>query len=272
MPSLIPLSPTKASTWLDCRHRFRRQYVDRVSTPQRWAHQSFGLSVHAVLRDWFDLEAAERTRAAVTTLMRRSWLDIGYRDAEQAEQWQARAIAMVWAYVQSEAAQVEPHSRERSLGARTERLTISGRIDRLDVDGDDPDERGLVVVDYKTGRSAPTSDEARASMALAAYAACVRQSLRRPVWRVQLHHVPTGAVAEWAHTEATLQRHLDRLDRIGLEYADAQALAAAGEASADEVFTPNPGPLCGWCDHRASCPAGLRAAAAKEPWAGLPAD
>lgn len=231
-----------------------------------------GLSIHAVLRDWFDLEPGQRTRESVEGLMRRSWIPVGYRDAEQSAQWQRNAASMTWSYLQGPAGQVEPHSRERSLGARTEAITISGRIDRLDVDADDPQQRGLTVVDYKTGRSIPTPDDARSSMALAAYAECVQQSLRRPARRVQLHHVPSGTCVEWQHSEEGLQRHLDRLDRIGLEFASAQEVVASGDASADEVFTPSPGPLCGWCDHRDTCAVGMQAAAPKSTWAGLPSD
>lgn len=272
MGQLIALSPTKASTWLDCRYRFRRQYVDRVRVPQRWAHQSLGLSIHAVLRDWFDLEPAQRTQEAVRSLMRRSWIPVGYRTPEQSEQWEQQAASMTWSYLQDEVGRTEPHSRERSLGARTEAITITGRIDRLDVDENDPEQRRLTVVDYKTGRSVPTTDDVRSSMALAAYAVCVRQSLRRPADRVQLHHVPSGTRVEWQHTEAGLQRHLDRLDRIGLEFAAAQRVVDAGDASVQEVFTPSPGPLCGWCDHQESCAVGLQAAAPKQTWAGLPSD
>lgn len=240
--------------------------------PQRWAHQSLGLSIHAVLRDWFDLEPAQRTEDAVRGLMHRSWIPVGYRTPEQSEQWKRNAASMTWSYLRDEAGRAEPHSRERSLGARTGAITISGRIDRLDVDDDDPERRRLTVVDYKTGRSVPTTDDARSSMALAAYAVCVQQSLRRSADRVQLHHVPSGTRVEWQHTEAGLQRHLDRLDRIGLEFAAAQQAVELGDASAPEVFAPSPGPLCGWCDHQETCAVGLQAAAPKQAWAGLPSD
>lgn len=240
--------------------------------PQRWAHQALGLSIHAVLRDWFDLEPEHRSRDAVERLMQRSWIPVGYRSHEQSEQWQRSAASMTWSYLEGEGGQVEPHSRERSLGARTEAITISGRIDRLDVDGDDPEQRRLTVVDYKTGRTVPTADDARSSMALAAYAVCVQQSLRRPAQRVQLHHVPTGTIIEWQHTDASLQRHLQRLDRIGQEFAAAQEAVVTGDGSADEVFMASPGPLCGWCDHQASCAVGSKAAPPKESWAGLPSD
>ena len=80
----------------------------------------------------------------------------------------------------------EPVGTERTVGATTERLALSGRVDRIDQRGDE-----LVVVDYKTGRNPSTDDEARGSPALAAYVLGVRRTLRRPCNRVELHHLPS---------------------------------------------------------------------------------
>ncbi len=59
----------------------------------------------------------------------------------------------------------EPLGVERTVATRTDRIAVSGRIDRLDARGAE-----LVVVDYKTGRHILTSDDARGSLALAIYA------------------------------------------------------------------------------------------------------
>src|SRR3712207_9415689 len=78
----------------------------------------------------------------------------------------------------------EPVGAERQVAATTERLALSGRVDRIDQRGDE-----LVVVDYKTGRSASTDDEARGSPALAAYVLGVRRTLRRPCSQIGRAHV-----------------------------------------------------------------------------------
>ena len=46
----------------------------------------------------------------------------------------------------------EPAGVERTVGARTDRITFSGRIDPLVDRRDAGGGRELVVVDYKTGR------------------------------------------------------------------------------------------------------------------------
>jgi hypothetical protein len=44
--------------------------------------------------------------------------------------------------------------------------------------------------------------------------------------------------------------------------------AVAAGASPDDEFPTNPGSLCGWCDFRKSCPAGVEVPP-KEPWSAV---
>ena len=78
-----------------------------------------------------------------------------------------------------------------------------------------------MVVDYKTGRHLLTADDARSSMALALYALAAGRALRRPTHRVELHHLPTGEVLAWSHTDESLARHLGRAEDIAEECAAA---------------------------------------------------
>jgi RecB family exonuclease len=252
---LIPVSPTKLDVWQQCAFRFRLQYVEKVPVTGSWAHLSLGNAVHAALRDWFDDE--ERTPATGADLVRSHWSDLGFRDPEHSAHWREVAADMVAQYLALHG-DVEPHSRERTLGTVADHVTVSGRIDRLDErDGE------VVVVDYKTGATVPTADDARMSRALAMYALAVQRSLRRPAYVVQLHHVPSGLIAEHRHDDQSLARQLSRVDAIGRDIGVALA-------SDDPLaFAPNPGPLCGWCDFRAHCPSA--SAAPEQPrWAGLP--
>ena len=94
---------------------------------------------------------------------------------------------------------------------------------------------------------------------------------------MELHHLPTGTVHAWEHTDATLARHLGRAEDIAAECAAADQRYRDGltPAGQDEVFPPSPGPGCGWCDFRAVCPEGSAATPARRPWDGLepfPAD
>jgi RecB family exonuclease len=164
----------------------------------------------------------------------------------------------------------EPIGVERTVAARTDRLALSGRVDRIDVRRR-PDGEQLVIVDYKTGRRVPDQADVRGSLALAAYAVAASRVLRRPAHLVQLHHLPSGTVVEHEHTDASLARHVARAEAIAAEAQTAEEAWRGGLApvAVDEQFAPSPGRLCGWCDFRRNCPEGLAAGPPRAPWAGL---
>jgi RecB family exonuclease len=261
MPAkLFSCTPSRLSTWLDCPRRYKFVYVDRPVPPKGppWAHNSVGAAVHGALAAWWSLPVEDRTPEAAARLVRSKWIDLGFQDDAQSGRWRERAARMVSGYVAGLDPYDEPVGVERTVAMRSDRLAVSGRIDRLDRRGDE-----LVVVDYKTGRHLLSTDDARGSLALALYAMAAARTLRRRCVTVELHHLPTGAVISWEHTPETLERHLRRAEDVA---ADALAAQAAGD---DSAFPPNPGRMCGWCDFSAHCPEGRAAAAAQPSWAGL---
>jgi RecB family exonuclease len=276
---LYPCTPTRLSAWLDCPRRYRMSYLDRP-TPAKgppWAHNSLGAAVHNALAGWWRLPPARRTVAAAGTLVDRGWIDQGFADETQSVRQRERAIAMVEAYVARLDPADEPLGIERTVATRTDKIAVSGRIDRLDSRPAEADTEAegaeLVVVDYKTGRHLLTADDARSSMALALYALAAGRVLRRPCHRVELHHLPTGEIISWPHTAESLARHLSRAEDIAQECASADERMRDGlSADAyDEVFPPRPSPSCGWCDYLRHCPEGAAAAVRRRPWDGLAA-
>ena len=286
---LYPCTPSRLSAWLDCPRRYRMTYLDRPPPPKGppWAHNSLGASVHNALAGWWRLPLAERTVLAAGGLLERGWITEGFADAAQSATYRAIARQMVEAYVGGLDPADEPVGVERTVATKTDRIVLSGRIDRLDerpvAERDAPagaaGDAGqgaaggteLVVVDYKTGRHLLTVDDARASLPLALYALAAERVMRRRCRRVELHHLPTGRVLAWAHSTEALSRQLRRATEIAAECADADERFRAGLAPGrcDEVFPPNPRPACGWCDYLRHCPEGMAAAARHQPWDGL---
>jgi RecB family exonuclease len=279
---LYACTPTRLSTWLDCPRRYRMSYLDRPPPPKGppWAHNSLGASVHNALAGWWRLPRQERTVAAAADLLERGWLADGFADAAQSARHRARARQMVQDYVARLDPADEPAGVERTVAARSDLIALSGRIDRLDLrlpgggagrgalSAEDASE--LVVVDYKTGRHLLTVDDARSSMPLALYALAAGRVLRRPCRRVELHHLPTGRVLAWEHTQESLDRQLRRAEDIAAECAAADERYRGGPPAArDDAFPPRPGIGCGWCDFRGQCPEGMAAAGPRRPWDGL---
>src|SRR5215831_9678551 len=246
---LYPCTPTRLSAWLDCPRRYRMTYLDRPAPAKGppWAHNSFGASVHNALAGWWRLAVARRTVAAAGDLLERGWIDEGYADPAQSRQHRGKARDMVERYAGTLDPRTEPLGVERTVGAHTARIVVSGRVDRLD---------------------------ARRSLPLALYALAAARIFHAPCHLVELHHLPTGQVYAWEHSDATVARHVGRAEAIAAECEEADARFRAGLAGAevDQVFPPRPGPACGWCDFRAHCPEGSAAAPAHKPWDGLASD
>ena len=271
---LYPCTPTRLSAWLDCPRRYRMTYLDRPPAAKGppWAHNSLGASIHNALAGWWRLPLAQRTAAAAGRLVDRGWIDEGFADQAQSARYRERAAEMVQGYVAKLDPADEPLGVERTVATRTDKIAVSGRIDRLD--WRPAEENELVVVDYKTGRHLLTVDDARSSMALALYALAAGRVLRRPCHRVELHHLPSGEVLAWSHSDGSLARHLGRAEDIAEECAVADELMHDGLPAEryDEVFPPRPGTSCGWCDYLRHCPEGAAAAVTRRPWDGLSLD
>jgi len=270
---LYPCTPTRLSAWLDCPRRYRMTYLDRPPPPKGppWAHNSLGASIHNALAGWWRLPLAERTVAAAGRLVERGWIEEGFADQAQSARHRVRAIEMVQGYVAQLDPADEPLGVERTVATRTDTIAVSGRIDRLDSRPAGEMGTELVVVDYKTGRHLLTVDDARSSMTLALYALAAGRVMRRTCHRVELHHLPSGEVLAWSHSDGSLARHLRRAEDIARECASADELMRNGLPAErfDEVFPPRPSASCGWCDYLRHCPEGAAAAVTRRPWDGL---
>lgn len=281
---LFRATPTRLTTWLDCPRKYRFSYLDSRPKGPPWAHNSVGVAAHNALRDWWSDRVADRTATAAADLVRRHWIQDGFRDREQSVRWREATARVTADYAGGLDPTAEPRGVERTVAATTAVLTLSGRVDRIDERDSEDGGRELVVVDYKTGRRECTVDEARSSLALAVYLAGARRTFRLRSRRVELHHLPSGTVAAHEHTEQSLARHLARADEIGTEAAAAgrawrdglaarAADAADGDVAAndaiDAVFPPRPGPMCSWCDFRAHCPQGSDSSERLQTWAAL---
>jgi putative RecB family exonuclease len=262
---LFACTPSRLASF-DCPRRYRMTYLDRPTPPRgpAWAHNTVGAVVHLALHRWWLLARGRRTPPEGARLVERGWQGIGFRDDAQSRASLELAQHWVRRYLSERVdADVEPAGVERTVGATTGRLALSGRVDRIDDrDGE------LVVVDYKTGRRNLTDDDARGSQALALYVAAVRRTLRRGCRRVELHHLPSGTVTAFEHTDESLARQIVRAEQTADDIITATDTLASG-ADADDVFPPAPGPGCSWCDFRRHCPEGRAASADLDPWAGL---
>jgi len=271
---LFVATPTKLLTFADCKRKYRYTYLEKPQPPKGppWAHNTVGATVHETLADYWRWPVARRNPVEAVNRLRTNWRHEGFRDDEQSARWRERAAEMVKAYLDDVDPYAEPRGVERTVSFTTARASLRGRVDRID---ERPARSGegteLAIVDYKTGRRPLSPVDARSSLAMALYVLGARRVLHRPCTRVELHHLPTNTIAAADHDEESLRRHQRRAESIVDDAAAAEQCWQDGltPAEADELFPPEPSPLCGWCDFARLCPQGRRVAPPREPWAGL---
>lgn len=250
LPLPASLSPSKVASFKDCALAFRFSAIDRLpEPPSPWATK--GTLVHRALELLFCQPGPERTLPTALACLDRAraematdpeFVGLGL-DAEAAAEFAADAEVLVRRYFQLEdPTTVRPIGLELRLEAQVGSLTLRGIIDRLELDEDG----GLVVTDYKTGKTPGVTHEQSRLGGVHFYAFLCERVLGRRPSRIQLLYLaePVAIVAEPS----------DQSIR-GLEQRTAAIWKAVERACAAEDFRPRPSPLCNWCSFQDYCPA-----------------
>ena len=239
------LSPSALERYRLCPRLYRFLYVDGLWRMSRSSsRQAFGSSMHAALREFYRLPVGRRSLRMLLELFRRLWVRDGYRGKEQQQRERERGAEALRSWYARTDTTVVPRATELGLQAAWGDIVLKGRLDR--VDAEPGSGRGLVVVDYKTGRRPVSQEAADADEALTIYAALVERRLGRPVTRMVLDYVVAGTQVVTERPPEVLQRRLD------------EVLDTAATLRADQRYLPRPGPWCAGCDLLKRCPAGQR--------------
>ena len=131
---------------------------------------------------------------------------------------------------------------ELRLEADLGELTLRGVIDRLDLD----QTGGLVVSDYKTGRSPGPRHVQQRLHALHLYALLCQEVLGQVPQRLRLLYLRDGKVIEATPDEQSIRFASMRTHAVW---------RAVERACTTGRFDPRPGPLCSFCAFQTWCPA-----------------
>src|ERR1700743_2116070 len=130
---LVSCAPTRLNTRLGCPRRYRMSYLDRPGPPKGppWAHNSVGASVHNALAGWWRLALSRGTRPGAGALVTQGWIGEGFASDAQSARYRDWARSLVEEYVSGLDPADEPVGVERTVATRTDKIAVSGRIDRL---------------------------------------------------------------------------------------------------------------------------------------------
>ncbi|GAA3886606.1 RecB family exonuclease [Saccharothrix violaceirubra] len=248
------LSPSRAGDFKQCPLLYRFRAVDRLPEKPTRA-QVRGTVVHAVLEDLFALPKDERVPETARALVKPAWDRVRverpefaglFVDAEDGEEgaWLASAEGLLDGYFGLEdPRRFDPDARELLVEwEMPSGVLLRGYVDRVDV----APTGEIRVVDYKTGAAPREVNEAKALFQMKFYA-LVLWRLRGVVPRqLRLMYLADRQDLVYAPDEGELARFERTLEAIW------DAILRAAKTG---DFRPNPGRLCGYCDHKALCPA-----------------
>ncbi|GGR40380.1 putative RecB family exonuclease [Nocardioides luteus] len=248
------LSPSRAGDFTSCPLLYRFRTIDQLPEPPSEA-AARGTVVHKVLEDLFDLPADERTPRQARSMVEQAWEDVRSLDPalatlftsatdEAEESWLDSCRQVLRRYFDLEdPRRLEPAEREHYVEALLDsKLLLRGFIDRVDVA---PDGR-IRVVDYKSGRVPSEAYEAKALFQLKFYALVIWRTRGVVPAMLQLIYLGSGDILRYVPDEADLLATERKAEAIW------RAIRTAQETG---DWQPSPSRLCGWCAHKALCPA-----------------
>ncbi|MGV9348910.1 ATP-dependent helicase [Streptomyces spiralis] len=225
------------------------------------AAQGFGNVVHVLA----DEVASGRTPADLAVLMERLetvWnalaFDAPWKSAQEKEHARVALERFLQWHVLERSGRTpvaSEHDFDVTLGAGDYQVRIRGSMDRVEADRDGR----AYVVDFKTGKQAPTGAEVARHPQLAVYQLAVREGAvddafdgRRPE--------PGGAELVQLRQGAAKRDGGDSLPKVQAQEPlegewVGELLATAAGKVLDERFTPTAGQHCAHCAFRASCSA-----------------
>ncbi|MCS0634403.1 UvrD-helicase domain-containing protein [Streptomyces sp. LP05-1] len=225
------------------------------------AAQGFGNVVHVLA----DEVASGRTPADLTVLMERLdsvWdalaFDAPWKSVQEKEQARAALERFLRWHVMDRAGRTPVATEQEfdvTLAAGEYQVRVRGSMDRVEAD-----ERGRAyVVDFKTGKQAPTKDEVARHPQLAVYQLAVREGALDEVFDGRRPE-PGGAELVQLRQPAPRKEGGETLPKVQAQEPLAgewvgELLATAAGRVLDERFTPTAGQHCAHCSFRSACSA-----------------
>ena len=243
------LSPSSASSFDQCRKRWRFKYVEGLREPSGVAALA-GSFAHRVLELLCDLPAKHRSVDQAKALAREVWPEfktdpdfqaLELDDADSREfRWKAwLAVSGLWKL--EDPARVEVVSTEQRVKVKLGEVPFMGIIDRVDrIDG------SLVVSDYKSGSIPKVQWRDDKVLQVMLYAAALQATTGEQPSQARLLYLGQQIIEE-AVTDTRIENATSQIS---------STWSNINTACQNDDFPADTGPLCGWCPFVDRCSEG----------------
>ena len=173
------LSYSQIETFRICPLHYKLRYILKIPTPPS-AAQSFGTSIHAAIREFYDLVKSGKKSGEklIIECLADSWVKEGFSSKKHEQQFFEKGKIYLAGFFkegfnpdnfpvlmeESFTIPLSSGSKQKVLGTRL--LRIGGRIDRVDTFADG----SIEIIDYKTGATIPSQGEVDKNLQLSFYA------------------------------------------------------------------------------------------------------
>ena len=262
MSDAIPpyLSPSSISTFEQCPLKYKYTRIDKLPEPPTEA-TLMGNFVHEVLEEFYALPPDERTIASVKTLSASVWANSNW--LERVEPILAKSISVrsgktsidkeinafrwkSWFCIENifsveNPLSVTPAGIETELNGHIEGVPIKGFIDRWS-----KSQSGLVITDYKTGKSPSPRFANDKFVQLLIYAIVLSGDEQLPVDELQLVYLKDNRVMT---LKPTADHLAETISRVRAAWDGVLERCESGN------WEPIPHRLCDWCNFKNTiCP------------------
>lgn len=166
---LLRLSASSIEEYDSCPLKYRLSHIDRVPERKSKAAMEFGIIMHQVLQDFHE-PGQDYSLADLRQLLDKHWREEAFEYLVREQEFRNQGeeiLTQYYAWNRSRSQQVAEREKMFRFTLEDLNVEITGKIDRLDRDGD-----RLAVLDYKTSQK---KEKAHKSLQLALYVEALRR-------------------------------------------------------------------------------------------------
>jgi RecB family exonuclease len=233
------ISYSMLKTFQQCPLRYKYRYIKGSPDERPTFYLTVGRAIHAALASFFrGGNMVERTCDDMLNCLHKHWSSYGFSSNEEEKQWLVRSEEMLQTYYRTHDCMVQPVAIEADFRCEVNRLTLTGRLDRVDRLSDE----SCVVIDYKVGPDEIDVPREEDDIQLVFYYYGATRSLGLPVTKLSYEYLMANKTMTFQVNEQEMQSKVPRLEEL------VRVLKVSRE------FIPRRNKFCVDCLVRPECP------------------